>query len=42
MYTNCRLTHTMVLMYLVLHTYILSTMLTAHDTLLTQMYDKLN
>jgi hypothetical protein len=41
-YTNCCLVHTMVLTYLVLHTHILSTVLTAHDTLLIQMYDKLN
>ncbi len=41
-YTNCRLAHTMVPTYLVLHTHILSTLLTAHNTLLTQMYDKLN
>ncbi len=36
------LAHTMVLTYLVHRTHILSTVLTAHDTLLTQMYDKLN
>ncbi len=41
-YTNCCLTHTMVLTYLVLRTHILSTMLTAHKTLCPQMYDKLN
>jgi hypothetical protein len=33
MYTNCPLAHTMVLTYLVLHSHILSTMLTAHYTL---------
>jgi hypothetical protein len=32
----------MVLTFLVHCTHILSTMLTAHDTLLTQMYDELN
>ncbi len=43
MYTNCHLAHTMVLTHLVLCAHnILSTVLTAHDTLLTQMYDKLN
>ncbi len=41
-YTNHRLIHTMVLMYLVHCTHILGTVLTAHHTLLTQMYDKLN
>ncbi len=40
MCTNCCLAPTMVLTYLVLHTHILSTILTAHDTLLTQIYDK--
>jgi hypothetical protein len=32
----------MVLTYLIVHTHILSTMLTAHNTLLTQIYDELN
>jgi hypothetical protein len=32
----------MVLMYLVHHTHILSTVLIAHNTLLSQMYDELN
>ncbi len=41
-YTNCRLAHTMVFTYLVLRTHILRTMLTAHNILLTQMYDKIN
>jgi hypothetical protein len=41
-YTNHHLAHTMVLANLVHCTHILSTVLTAHDTLLTQMYDKLN
>ncbi len=38
-YTNHRLTHTMVLTYLIHHAHILSTVLTAHNTLLTQMYE---
>ncbi len=42
MYKICCLAHTMVLTYIILRTHILSTMLTAHDTLLTQMYDKRN
>ena len=42
MYTLYHLTYTMILMYLVHRTHILSTMLTAHNILLTQMCDKLN
>jgi hypothetical protein len=40
-YTNCRLAHTIVLTYHILRKHILSTVLTANNTLLTQMYDKL-
>jgi hypothetical protein len=42
MYTLYHLAHTMVLPYLIHHTHILSTVLTAHNTLLTQMCDALN
>ncbi len=42
MYTLYHLAHTMVLTYLVHRAHILSTMLTAHYTLLTQICDALN
>jgi hypothetical protein len=41
-YTLYPLAHTMVLKYLLHHTHILSTVLTAHDTIVTQMCDALN
>ncbi len=42
MYTLYHLAHTRVLTYLVHHTYIMSTVLIAHDTLFTQIGDALN
>ncbi len=42
MYTLHCLAHTMVLMHLVHRTHLLSTVLTAHNIVLTQMCDALN